>query len=187
MRGENLDIDMNRDTNRLRLFVNWIVDVVVVISIAWFTVFALGTQITMSGQSMIPVIQSEEVVLLNRLSYLFQKPERYDIVAFEKEDTKLNIKRVLGLPGETVQVKDGFLYIDDQKIESDDGFDIVALAGLAENPVVLKENEYFLLGDNRENSEDSRFGTVGNVNRRQIKGKVWLRVTPILHFGLIRS
>lgn len=182
-----LDFNINSDTNRLRLFVNWIVDVAVVISIAWFTVFALGTQITNSGQSMTPTLEAEEVVLMNRLVYHIRKPERYDIVAFEKSDEKLNIKRVVGLPGETVQIKEGFIYINNEKLENEEGLNKVDLAGFAENPVILEKDEYFLLGDNRDNSEDSRFANVGNVKRSQIKGKVWLRISPILHFGVIRS
>lgn len=183
----NLNAYMDKDTNRLRLVVKWIVDVVVVISIAWFTVFALGTQITVTGQSMSPVLESEEVVLMNRLVYRFKKPERFDIVAFEREYNKLNVKRIVGLPGETVQVKNGFLYIDDKMIESEGGLNKVALAGLAENPILLGEKEYFLLGDNRDNSEDSRFANVGNVCEEQIKGKVWLRISPLLRFALIHS
>lgn len=182
-----MEFDINRDTNKIRLLVNWIVDVVVVISIAWFTVFALGTQISVSGQSMTPVLQPEDVVLMNRLAYQMGKPERFDIVAFERADGKLNVKRVVGLPGETVQVKDGLLYINDQPVERDDGLNKVALAGLAENPIVLKDTEYFLLGDNRDNSEDSRFANIGNVNRKQIKGKVWLMISPFSRLGLVRS
>lgn len=186
-RGDKMDFNINGDTNRLRLLVNWIVDVAVVISIAWFTVFALGTQITNSGQSMTPILEAEEVVLMNRLVYHIRKPERYDIVAFEKSDKKLNIKRVVGLPGETVQIKEGFIYINDKKLDNEEGLNKVDLAGFAENPVKLEKDEYFLLGDNRDNSEDSRFANVGNVKRSQIKGKVWLRISPILHFGVIRS
>lgn len=173
--------------SRLRLIVNWIVDVAVVISIAWFTVFALGTQIRVSGQSMSPVMESEEVVLMNRLIYRLRKPERFDIVVFERGDSKYNMKRVVGLPGETVQVKDGFLFINDELLEAEDGLNQVTLAGLAEHPVVLGDDEYFLLGDNRENSEDSRFANVGNVKKSQIKGKVWFCISPLSRFGFVRS
>lgn len=183
-----MNVYLDKETNRLRLIVNWIVDVAVVISIAWFTVFALGTQITVTGQSMSPTLESEEVVLMNRLAYRIGKPERFDIIAFEKEDKKLTVKRVVGLPGETVQIKNGFLYINDEVIEDGkEELNKVDLAGLAENPILLRENEFFLLGDNRDGSEDSRFANVGNVSRKQIKGKVWLRISPILKFGLIRS
>lgn len=177
---------IDEETSRLRLIVNWIVDIVVVISVAWFIVFSLGTQITMTGQSMDPVLSQDEVVLMNRLSVRFGKIKRFDIVVFEKEENKFNIRRVVGLPGETVQIKDGFLYIDDKRIDAENGLGQAALAGLAENLVLLSQDEYFLLGDNRENSEDSRFASVGNVKKGQIKGKVWLRIRPLRHFGLIR-
>lgn len=178
---------IDEEPSRLRLIVNWIVDIVVVISIAWFVVFSMGTQITVTGQSMESVLSQDEMVLMNRLSVRFGKIKRFDIVVFEKEDKKFNIKRVVGLPGETVQIKDGSLYINDVKIEAENGLSQAALAGLAENPVVLAEDEYFLLGDNRENSEDSRFVNVGNVKKSQIRGKVWFRIRPLRRIGLIRS
>lgn len=178
---------LDEETSRVRLVIGWIVDIVVVISIAWFVVFAMGTQITVTGQSMEPVLSQDDVVLMNRLSCRIGKPERFDIVVFEKEDGKYNSKRVVGLPGETVQIKDGFLYINDEIIEGPEELQRVDLAGLAENPVVLGAEEYFLLGDNRENSEDSRFSNVGNVKRSQMRGKVWLRIRPLKKFGLIRS
>lgn len=181
----NLNIEIDEGRSRLRLIVNWIVDVAVVISIAWFTVFSLGTQVPVAGQSMTPVLESEEIVLMNRLLYHIRMPERFDIVVFEREDNKFNIKRVVGLPGETLQVKDGFLYINDEKIDAKDGLNQVALAGLLEHPVHLAEDEYFLLGDNRDNSEDSRFANVGNVKRSQIKGKIWFRISPLKRFGFI--
>ncbi len=175
---------LNEEPNRLRLVVGWMVDVIVVISIAWFLVFSMGTQIHVSGQSMEPMFYQGETVLMNRLSYRFSGPERLDIVVFEK-DGKYNMKRVIGLPGETVQIQSGRLTIDGRMPDVPDGLERVDLAGLAENPVVLKKDEYFLLGDNRENSEDSRFPNVGNVKRRQIKGRVWLRIKPFSRFGLI--
>ena len=107
------------------------------------------------------------------------------MVVFEREDGKSNIKRVIGLPGEEVQIRDGFVYIDGEKLEAERGLNTAVLPGLAENPVTLGEDEYFLLGDNREGSEDSRFVNIGNVKRDQIQGKVWLRLMPLLDIGLI--
>lgn len=173
------------ETNRFRSVFNWIVDVAVVLSAAWFFVFALGTQILATGQSMSPVIEQGETVLMNRLSYLISGPERLDLVAFEKEEGNYQIKRVIGLPGETVQIQDGFIYIDGEMLHADDDLNRSALAGQAEHPIHLKEDEYFLLGDNRENSEDSRFSSIGNVKRRQIKGQAWLRFSPFERFGFI--
>ena len=121
----------------------------------------------------------------SRLSYDLGSPKRFDVVVFEREDKKPNVKRVIGLPGETVQIKNGQIYIDDKPLEADKGLGQVSLAGLAENPVVLDEDEYFLLGDNRDSSEDSRFVKIGNVKRRQIRGKVWLRLIPFIDFKLV--
>lgn len=96
-------MELKEDKNRIRLVVGWIVDIAVVISIAWFAVFAMGTQIRVSGQSMEPVLSQNEKVLMNRLSYRVMRPKRYDIIVFEKETGNYNIKRVIGLPGETVR------------------------------------------------------------------------------------
>ena len=172
------------ETNKLRRMIVWLVDIIVVISLAWFVVYGFGTQIRITGQSMTPELRSEDVVLMNRLSYDLGSPKRFDVVV-EREDKKPNVKRVIGLPGETVQIKNGQIYIDDKPLEADKGLGQVSLAGLAENPVVLEEDEYFLLGDNRDSSEDSRFVKIGNVKRRQIRGKVWLRLIPFIDFKLV--
>lgn len=182
-----MEFYQNEETNLLRRVVNWIVDVVVVISFAWFTVYAFGTQVTVTGHSMLPLLQSENVVLMNRLSYDFSSPKRFDVVVFERGDSKANVKRVIGLPGEVVQIKGGYLYINEEKLEAEDGLDQVSLAGLAEKPVHLGEHEYFLLGDNRDSSEDSRFANIGNVNEEQILGKVWFRIYPLIDIALIGS
>ena len=164
---------------------NWIVDVIVVLSIAWFVVFAMGRQLVVSGQSMEPELSQGEVVLMNRIIYHLRKPDRFDIVAFEKdgEKGKYYIKRIIGMPGETIQIRDGVVYVNDQILEAEDGLRRAALAGLAEHPVTLGEDEYFLLGDNRESSEDSRFVKVGNVKAEQIGGIVWFRIRPLSRFG----
>ncbi len=172
------------DTTPLRRAIKWIVDIVVVISLAWFVVYGFGVQIKIAGQSMAPLLSGEDVVLM-KLSYRFSDIERFDIVVFEREDGKSNVKRVIGLPGEEVQIRDGFVYIDGEKLEAERGLNTAVLPGLAENPVTLGEDEYFLLGDNREGSEDSRFVNIGNVKRDQIQGKVWLRLMPLLDIGLI--
>jgi len=173
------------ETTPLRRAFRWIVDIVVVISLAWFVAYGFGTQIKIAGQSMAPLLQGEDVVLMDRLAYDFGKPQRFDVVVFQREDHKSNVKRVIGLPGEVVQIKDGFVYIDGQKLEADHGLDKAVLPGLAENPVTLGEEEYFLLGDNREGSEDSRFADIGNVKRDQIQGKIWLRLMPLFDIGWI--
>ncbi|MBQ5915949.1 MAG: signal peptidase I, partial [Lachnospiraceae bacterium] len=113
-------------------------------------------------------------------------PSRYDIAVFEKENSSLNMKRIIGLPGETVQIKDNLVYINGTPLDSDDVLGQATIAGIAEFPIELGEDEYFLLGDNRESSEDSRFSGIGTIKREQLTGKVWFKFQPIEEFGLIQ-
>ena len=179
-----MEFYVNEEPGLLRRIAAWVTDIIVVIAFACFTVYAFGTQIPVTGSSMQPVLKDGDVVLMNRLLYDFTSPERGDIVVFQREDQKLNVKRVIGLPGETVQIQNGRIYIDGSLLSGEEDT-FVASAGLAESPVLLGEDEYFLLGDNRDSSEDSRFANVGNVKRGQIAGKAWLKVFPMLEIGRI--
>lgn len=176
----------HNESNKLRQAVKWIVDIVVVIAFAWFLVYAYGTQVAIAGHSMLPVLTSGDVVFMDRLVYDFRTPGRFDVVVFEREDQKMNTKRIIGLPGETLQIKDGEVYIDGERLKQPEGLGAVSLSGLAEKPVLLAEDEYFLLGDNRDSSEDSRFSNIGNVKRTQIQGKVWFRIQPVVKMEIIR-
>ncbi len=173
------------ENTKLRRIISWIVDIVVMISLAWFVVYEFGSQIRITGQSMMPGLRENDVVLMDRLAYDLGSPARFDVVVFEREDHKANIKRVIGLPGETVQIYDGAVYIDGNRLEAEGELDLVSLAGLAENPITLEEDEYFLMGDNRDGSEDSRFANIGNVKRTQIQGKIWLRLMPLIDLELV--
>ena len=182
-----MEFYVNKDTAWLRRIVRWAVNVVVVLALAWFLVYAFCAQVPVSGNSMQPVLSADDVVLVNRLVYDVGGPERFDIVVFEREDHKKNVKRVIGLPGETVQIKGGFVFINGEVLGVDNGLEQVSLAGRADTPIQLEEDEYFLLGDNRDSSEDSRFSNIGNVKREQIYGKVWFRILPLLKLDFIHS
>ncbi len=175
----------SEDTNLLRRIINWVTDIIVVVAIAFFSIYAFGTQIPVSGSSMQPVLKTEDVVLVNRLIYDFQDPDRFDIVVFRRDDNKMIVKRVIGLPGETVQIEDGQIYIDGRLLTETEEMPSITSPGMAEHPIELGQEEYFLLGDNRDSSEDSRFANVGNVKRDKIIGKVWLRLFPVLDMGLV--
>ncbi len=181
-----MDFYQNEEQNLIRKLCSWIVDVVVALAFAWFCLVFFGTQITVNGQSMYPLLNSGDIVLMNRLTYEISKPDRMDVVVFEREDKKTNVKRVVAIPGDVVQIIDGDLYVNQEKV-SLSGDRKIALSGLAENPIKLEEKEYFLLGDNPDSSEDSRFANIGNVQEDQIVGKVWLRLFPLIHISLIRS
>lgn len=176
----------NEEDSLLRRVVSWVTDIIVVIALGCFTVYAFGNQVMVSGNSMSPLLNADDVVLVNQLSYDLGKPDRFDVVVFRREDGKANIKRIIGLPGETVQIRGGQVYINGEVLPDERELGTVSLAGLAENPITLGEDEYFLLGDNQNSSEDSRFSNVGNVKEDQILGKVWFRIFPAINMGSIR-
>ena len=139
--------------------------------------------------SMEDTIMPGDRIIGNRLSYTFSDPQRFDVIIFRYPDdeSQLFIKRIIGLPGETVQIIEGTIYIDGEPLTAEEeSLCSASMAGLAEYPVELGEDEYFLLGDNRESSEDSRFESIGNVSRSQMAGKVWLRIAPASGFGWVR-
>ena len=176
-----MDFYLSEEQNMIRKICGWIVDVVVALAFAWFCLV-----VTVNGQSMQPLLTSGDIVLMNRLTYEIGKPDRMDVVVFEREDQKTNVKRVVAIPGDVVQIIDGELYVNQEQVSLPEDRKI-SLSGLAENPVKLEDKEYFLLGDNPDSSEDSRFANIGNVREDQIVGKVWLRLFPLIHISLIRS
>lgn len=173
------------DNSILRTVVHWLVDLIVIVAFAWFLVYGFLGQTMISGHSMLPELSAEDMCLVNRICYDVGNPKRFDVVVFEREDTKqLNVKRVIGLPGDTIQIVGGSVYVNNYKLD-DSHIGTVSLPGIAENPVELQKGEYFLLGDNADSSEDSRFSNIGNVKRENIKGKVWFRLKPFKNIGFI--
>lgn len=167
----------------------YIVDIIVVIVIAVFISSYLCSEEKVTGNSMASVLNSNEKVFVDTLSYNIFKPERYDVVKFSiksKEGMEESyIKRIIGMPGETVQIKDGKIYIDNKEIDYNNKKDRIVNAGAAADEIKLGKNEYFVMGDNWNSSEDSRFTSIGNVSLKDIDGKVWLRVSPFVRIGLI--
>jgi len=173
----------------LRQLVCGVVQVVVVIALAWVLVFSFGTRIRNTGQSMRPTLSDGDVLLLDRASFKLRGPARYDLVLFASPGTGTsNIKRIIGLPGETVQVLDGVVLIDGKPLpDLPEGLDGgAAIAGRAERPVTLQEDEYFLLGDSRDVSEDSRFESIGSITGSEFRGRIWFRVSPFEAIGPVR-
>lgn len=170
----------------LRIIIRVFVYIAVVISAAWFFVNSFLNQAIVSGNSMSPVLEAGDMCLINRLSYDIGNPKRYDIIVFSRQDTgKQNIKRIVALPGETVQILDGVLYINGKEL--DDPFTSpISLPGIADNLIELSEDEYFVVGDNADSSEDSRFANIGNVKRSAVKGKLWFIIKPFKRLGRIK-
>lgn len=142
-------------------------------------VFLVGMKVSVIGVSMEPALYNGQEVLINRFVYKLFSPERGDIVAFLPNGNKNShyyLKRVVGLPGEKVQIIGGYVYVNGILLDEDESFDKIADAGLAENEIVLGLDEYFVLGDNRNSSEDSRSSNIGTVKKDNITGKAWFHL-----------
>ncbi len=165
----------------------WAIDIIVVIGIALFLVVYLGESSTVVGYSMEPSLLNGDRILIDKLKYELTDPERFDVVVFQPniETSHYYIKRIIALPGETVRIKDGFIYINNKKLLEPMTVDPIISSGLAEEEILLGAGEYFLLGDNRNNSEDSRFPNVGNVKQDNIIGKAWVLITSFSDIKLI--
>lgn len=127
-------------------------------------------------------------LIVDKISYRFREPKRYEIIVFPyqyKENT-FYIKRIVGLPGETVQVIDGLIYINGVSLDENYGNEPMQQAGIAESQILLGEDEYFVLGDNRNHSQDSRDPGVGVLHREDILGRAWVRIWPLDRIGAIR-
>lgn len=150
---------------------------VIVVLFAAFAITHYGmVAFTVSGQSMSPTLEDKDKILVNKMSYKIHSVKRNDIVLVEQSGAEHNyytLQRIIGLPGEKVTIKDGYVYIDGQKLEEKYKFDTMENGGLALETVTLEEGEYFVLCDNRNNGEDSRNAGVGNISKDRIVGKAW--------------
>lgn len=137
---------------------------------------------------MLPTLENDDSLIIDKFSYAIGSPKRYDIVVFpvkeEKGKQDYFIKRIIALPGETVSIDDGRVYINGTPLKSDKyGKESIKDAGLASVPQTLAQDEYFVLGDNRNMSTDSRNEIVGLVKRKDIVGKAVFRILPFGEFG----
>lgn len=161
---------------------------VFVVFASWLIITFVTQRTEVQGSSMEPHLHNGENIMVDKLSYRFHDPERFDIIVFRylyKKNT-FYIKRVIGLPGETVQIADGVIYINGEPLEEDYGLEQIINPGRAMEPITLGEDEYFVLGDNRNGSSDSRMNDVGNITRDQIVGKASLIIWPISEFGWVK-
>ena len=165
----------------IKAVILWIVEIALVILAAYLIIEYAMEKTTMMGVSMSSTLKDEDKIIINKLSYLRKSPERFDVIVFKQssnEHSYYNIKRVIGLPGDTIEIVEGVVYINGEKLQEVIDVESMRVAGIAQEPVVLQENEFFVLGDNRNSSEDSRFANVGIVVKKDIIGKAWIRLKP---------
>lgn len=178
-------------TEKKESFLSELLDYLKMIIVVVITVLVVNQLILINAripsESMANTILAGDQIFGNRLAYLTGDPERYDIVIFRYPDDKSQyfIKRVIGLPGETVEIIDGKVYIDGSETPLDDSFLPEKPTG-SYGPYVVPEESYFMLGDNRNWSKDSRFWQNTFVEKEDILGKAVLRYWPLNKIGLVK-
>ena len=159
-----------------------------VLCAVYLVIHFVGQRTQVQGSSMEPKLSNEDNLIVDKISYRFHDPERFDIVVFpfRYEENIFYIKRVIGLPGETISIDEkGNILINGEILEESYGKEVIQSPGRAYEEIVLADDEYFLMGDNRNNSTDSRDPSVGNVRRDEIVGRAWLRIWPLDQVGFI--
>lgn len=162
-----------------------------VLCLTWLIITYVGVRTEVEGASMEPTLTDEDNLIVDKISYRFRDPERFDIIVFpfQYQEETYYIKRIIGLPGETVRIdENGNIYINDEILQESYGKEVIRPEhiGIAFEPIVLGEDEYFVLGDNRNNSSDSRTEAVGNIHRSEIIGRAWVRIWPFSEFGVLK-
>ncbi len=162
-----------------------------VLCITYLVIHFVGQRTEVDGESMETTLSNGDNLIVDKISYRFRDPERFDIIVFPFQYTEGTyfIKRIIGLPGETVRIDEkGNIYINGEVLEESYGREIISpeTIGIASQDIVLGEDEYFVLGDNRNNSTDSRKEIVGNIKRDEIIGRAWVRIWPLSEFGILK-
>ena len=172
----------------LRRICRLLVEIVTVIAFAWFIVYSFGTQVVNNGQSMRPTLEDGDRLLLDRFGFKLFGPRRFDIVLFKSDSGQTNIKRIVALPGESVVIRDGKIYVNGRHLETPAylQFREVSSPGRVGESISLGRDEYFVMSDNLESGEDSRSESIGNVTRKMIRGRIWFRMQPLRSLGHIR-
>ncbi|MBR6402114.1 MAG: signal peptidase I [Eubacterium sp.] len=177
---------VDQDVNIVKELLSLIIYIGIVIIICYCIITYVGQRTTVNGCSMENTLNNGDNLWIDKFTYHFTDPKRFDIIVFPYDDNDFYIKRVIGLPGETVQItSDGSIIIDGQRLTESYGKEIITDSGTASEPHTLGEDEYFVLGDNRNDSRDSRFSDVGDIDRDRIVGRAVFRLTPIKKIGKI--
>ena len=180
------DFNLEDHSKKYKHLLIQIVITLIEIAIVVFAAYAIThyglEKMSVSGDYMNPTLKDGDEVLVNKMSYIISSIKRNDVVVIKQEGSGhsyYSVARVMGLPGETVKIEDGYLYINGKQLEEKYNFPVMENGGLALEDIILDEDEYFVLCDNRNESEDSRNANTGNILKKNIAGKAWLRTDPL--------
>ncbi|MCD7708986.1 MAG: signal peptidase I [Clostridiales bacterium] len=190
-RTKGLNFGKQRKKFNVGLFkeiISWIFEMAIIVVIAYTIVAFFGFRTSVVGNAMSPTLKNEEQVLVNKFVYLFTQPKSGDIVVFlpnGNEKSHYYVRRVIAGPGDTVLIEDGAVYVNGELYDEATEVASIVDPGLAEEEITLGTDEYFVLGDNRNSSEDSRMANIGNISKDYIVGKAWFYFTSVKDMGFL--
>lgn len=171
----------------LKEIMSFVKELAIIMCVLLLVVKFVAEPSTVSGSSMMPTLEDGNMLILEKITQRFGEFKRNDIIVFNYEqENKYFIKRIIGLPGEKIEIKNGKVYINDEEHIEKIKLDVIAEYGNVEFPVTVPKESYFVMGDNRNNSKDSRFESVGMVSKDKILGKVFVRMFPFNEFGSVK-
>lgn len=163
----------------------WLLSISAAVGLAFCVIHFGIDKTTVVNASMEPTLSKNDVIVINKAAYTLGEPKRFDVAVIKSGDEEhaiYDIKRIYGLPGETIQIISGVIYINGEELEDTVNVEKMELAGLASEEIVLGDGEYFVLADDRNNAEDSRYSNYGLVHKSDIVGKAWIRTNK---FGFV--
>ena len=172
----------------LKEIASWVISCLIVVVIAYTLVRFFGLRTSVVGNAMAETLENEEQILLNSFVYMVKEPKQGDVVVFlpnGNEKSHYYVRRVMACPGDSVWIHDGALYVNGEIYNEDISVASIEDPGIAEDEITLENNEYFVLGDNRNNSEDSRMANIGSIHKEHIIGKAWFHFNKITDMGFI--
>ena len=167
-------------TGIVREVLSFFLYVAIVVGITFLIIHFVGQRTYVSGSSMENTLSDGDNLIVDKLTYRFSDPKRFDIIVFpyKYEENTYFIKRIIGLPG--------IIYINGEELIESYGREVLKSGGIAETPITLGEDEYFVMGDNRNDSMDSRDPSVGVLHKSELVGRAWVRIWPLSKFGILR-
>ncbi|WP_418884215.1 signal peptidase I [Anaerocolumna aminovalerica] len=190
LKEDQMDVEQTDEEIKRKKIRGIVMEAIIYVAILFICIFIVPKYIMqrtiVDGPSMENTLHNGENVLVGKISPRIGNLDRFNIIVFYPYGRDINeyyVKRIIGMPGETIQIVGSDIYINGEILKEDYGKDPITKAGIAAEPIILAEDEYFVMGDNREISEDSR--SIGPVLKENISGKVILRIWPLNKFGLV--
>ncbi len=177
------------EVNIVKELLGLIIYIGIVVLFCYLIITFVGCRSKVDGNSMNPTLNNGDNLWISKISYTVGDPKRFDVIVFNYDENTTYVKRIIGLPGETVLIDElGNIYINGEVLSENYGKERISRnkLGRASQPVLLGSDEYFVLGDNRNNSSDSRYSDVGNIKRKEIVGKAVFRIFPFNAFGFVK-